>query len=379
MQSVKLLIVEDDATSQLILKTMLSDYTLTIVDSGEAGVDAVKGAEGATGGFDLVILDINLPGINGYETCQQLRAMDQYKAVPIIFLSSYTDLDDRLKAYGVGGTDYISKPFDVKELKTKIEMHSSAITRNQEANQVLADSHGLLMNVQTASAKLQAISRFIQVTLFCHDMETLLTHFFKTAKEIGIEGVLQYRSASGDGYQASDGEVTLLEQEILEMSSAMDRIHVFGQDRAIFRWTHGTFLTRKVGEMIDTLAIFMDALEAGIKAIDAEHKLLQQVTRLEVENEAVRTRISGLFKSMTGDLEEAIIAIGMATEMDFEDEERLTEVMDRFGLKIDDELVTMAENNSIMHGLIEDLKTPPPELQGLLDSALEAEDGVELF
>jgi len=379
MQSIKLLIVEDDITSQLMLKTILADYTLTIVGSGEEGLETVQTATGSGEVFDMVVLDINLPGIDGYEVCQQLRTMGQYKEVPIIFLSSYTDLEDRLKAYGVGGNDYVSKPFDVKELKTKVGMYSSAITQSQEANQVLADSHGLLMNVQTASAKLQAISRFIQVTLFCHDMETLLTHFFKTAKEIGVEGVLQYRSVSGDGYQASDGEVTVLEQEILEMSSAMDRIHMFGQDRAIFRWTHGTFLTRKVGEMIDTLAIFMDALEAGIKAIDAEYVLLHRVSELEVENEAVRAKISELFKLMSTELKAAIMAIGMVTEMDYEDEDRLNDVMDDFGNRIDDQLVTMAENNAVMNTLIEELKVPPPELQGLLDSALETDDGIELF
>ncbi len=165
----KLLIVEDDSTSQMILKSMLSKHALSVVDSGEAGVEAARD------GPDLVILDINLPGIDGYETCRRLREMEPTRAVPIIFLSSFTELEDRLEAYGAGGNDYISKPFDVTELHTKIALYAQNVERQQATNRELKTSHGLLTEIQTSSAKIQSISRFIQATLFCHDVDALFS------------------------------------------------------------------------------------------------------------------------------------------------------------------------------------------------------------
>jgi len=373
MQTIKLLIVEDDKTSQLMLKSMLAKYALTVVDSGEAGVEAAGDSP------DLIILDINLPGIDGYETCRRLRSMEQTATTPIIFLSSYADLDDRLQAYGAGGNDYISKPFDVAELLTKVELYCKSVVQQQQTAQDLASSHSLLMGLQTSSAKIQSISRFIQATLFCHDIDTLFQHFFRAAREIEVGCVLQINSAAGTDTRASDGTISTLEREILEMSSTMRRIHSFGQDRAIFRWRHATLLTRKVSDMIDTIALFMDALEAGIKSVESESKLLQRVEELESQNLLVRNRVSDLFKMMNCDLKESILSLGLVSALDVDDEDRLNDLIDGFSRRIDTELETLGDNNSIMQQLISELRTPPPELQALMDNASDEGDGIELF
>jgi len=372
MQPIKLLIVEDDVTSQLMLKSMLEKYTLTVVDSGEAGIEAAEDTP------DLVILDINLPGIDGYETCRHLRSMEQTRTTPIIFLSSYTDLEDRLQAYGAGGNDYISKPFDVTELHTKIELYCKSVEKQQQTAQDLTTSRNLLMGLQTSTAKIQSISRFIQATLFCHDIDMLFQHFFKTAREIGVGCVLQIHTAEGIETCSSDGTIGTLEHEILKMSSSMDRIHSFGQDRAIFRWGHATLLTRTVGDMIDTIALFMDALEAGIKSVESESKLLAQVETLGLQNSLVRDRVTDLFQLMNADLKDAILSLGLVS-LDQDEEDRLHDLVDNFSQRIDTELKTLGDNSHIMEKLITELRTPPPELQALMETASDEGDGIDLF
>jgi len=372
---VKILLVEDDSTSQLMLKTMLAEHQLTIVDTGEAGLESV--IENLP---DMVILDINLPGIDGYVTCRRLRLIEQTKSTPILFLSCYSDLEDRLQAYGAGGNDYVSKPFDINELLSKIAFHSITVDLQQQAAQELNSSHKLLIEVQTSAAKLQSISRFIQATLFCHDIDTLFHHFFKTAKEIGINCILKIESKDGIEIRSTSYEPSVLEKEILEMSRAIERIHSFGNDRAIFRWGHATLLTRKVGDMIDTLALFMDALEAGIKAVDSESKLLEQVASLEAQNTKVRKRVTDLFGQMNSELRNAILSLGLVSALDIEDEDRLQELVEAFNARIDTELNQLGQNNQTMKDLISDLRTPPPELQGLMDiSTDDDDDGAMLF
>lgn len=361
MQSIKLLIVEDDMTSQLMLKSMLSMHELTIVDSGEAGLEAAKE------GHDLIILDINLPGIDGYETCIQLRHAEQTKLTPIIFLTSYTNIEDRLHAYGVGGNDYISKPFDITELLSKIQFHSEMVVAHKKDILDPGKAQEMLMEVQTSAAKIQSISRFIQTTLFCHDIDSLYKYFFKTAKEIGLECILRIKSETGTETRSSGDGISTLEQEILDMSANMEHIHTFGEDRAIYRWKRATLLTCKVGDMIDTLAIFMDALEAGIKAVESEVKLLQRVEMLEASNIEVRDHVSDLFNIMRSEIKSAILSLGMISVLDVDDEDRLNDLVDSFGAKIDIELQQLNNNNNVMQQLITDLRTPPPELASLLE------------
>ena len=101
----EILIIESDETMQLLLQKILTSYPLTIVDSGEAAFEHTSNTTP-----DLVILEINLSTMDGYDVCKQLRSSG-LDTTPIIFLSSTTVLEDRLKAYDVGANDFISKPF----------------------------------------------------------------------------------------------------------------------------------------------------------------------------------------------------------------------------------------------------------------------------
>jgi two-component system sensor histidine kinase/response regulator len=70
---------------------------------------------------DLILLDINMPQMNGYEVCQQLKAGDRTREIPVIFISALEDVLDKVKAFAVGGVDYITKPFHVEEVLARIE------------------------------------------------------------------------------------------------------------------------------------------------------------------------------------------------------------------------------------------------------------------
>ena len=366
----KILIVEDDMTSQMMLKSMLTDHTLTLVDSGEAGLEKIIADTP-----DIIILDINLPGIDGYETCRQLRLLPKTVSTPVIFLSSYTELKDRLEAYGSGGNDYVGKPFDRTEFVSKIKFFTEIIRKRQIAEQDQKSSEDLIMVMQTSAANLQSISRFIQATLYCDDLDSLYWHFFKAAKEIDLKCVLQVDCDFGKEIRSADGNISNLEYEIMGLSSAAERIHSFGQDRAIYSWGHATLLTRNVGNLIDTIAIFMDALEAGIKLIDTEHKLLQQVEDREKQNTQLEKRVEKSLEEMNYELKEAILSLGLLSVLEVDDEELLNEIMDRFNNEIRSELKILKGNNQIILDLIGDLRNPPPELESLMEIDGENDDG----
>src|SRR6185295_11174340 len=72
---------------------------------------------------DLILLDINMPEMNGYEVCEQLKADELLGGIPVIFISALTEQLDKVKAFATGGVDYITKPFQMEELHARVETH----------------------------------------------------------------------------------------------------------------------------------------------------------------------------------------------------------------------------------------------------------------
>jgi PleD family two-component response regulator len=118
MENVKLLIVDDepDILSMLQLYFNRKRYDVVITSRGEEAVNkAIQDPP------DLVILDIILPDIDGYEVCNRLRQHLRTKFIPIIFLSQKTNRKDKLKGLELGVDDYITKPFDIEELQLRVQ------------------------------------------------------------------------------------------------------------------------------------------------------------------------------------------------------------------------------------------------------------------
>lgn len=122
----KILIVDDDATLRIVLKRHLENrgYYVQSVDSGEKAL-----AQFEDDPPDLVVSDVIMPGMDGFEFCRRLRATRQGQLVPLIFLSSCTETDDRIQGHQTGGDDYLVKPFEPKELIAKIEAHLERMRR----------------------------------------------------------------------------------------------------------------------------------------------------------------------------------------------------------------------------------------------------------
>lgn len=115
-----ILVIDDTPENLHLLSNMLTERGYK-VRSVTKGVTGLRGAQAAPP--DLILLDVNMPQMNGYEVCQQLKADDRTCEIPIIFISALGDVLDKVKAFQVGGVDYITKPFQVEEVFARIETH----------------------------------------------------------------------------------------------------------------------------------------------------------------------------------------------------------------------------------------------------------------
>lgn len=150
-----ILIVDDTPDNIHILLNLLEDFDNKVADNGKKALEIAFSETPP----DLILLDIMMPEMDGYEVCCRLREDDRTKAIPVIFLTSKSLQDDIVRGFEVGGQDYITKPFDARELmervKTQLELKTQReILKNM--NVVLEEK------VQERTAQLNEANRELQ-------------------------------------------------------------------------------------------------------------------------------------------------------------------------------------------------------------------------
>ena len=115
-----ILIVDDTPEHLTVLRQMLAEqnYMVRPALNGEIAIKAVNASPP-----DLILLDIIMPGMNGYEVCKQLKSEEKTRKIPVIFISALNELDYKIKAFSLGGVDYITKPFQAEEVLARIKTH----------------------------------------------------------------------------------------------------------------------------------------------------------------------------------------------------------------------------------------------------------------
>lgn len=154
-----LLVVDDQPANLQLLAGMLKTcgYKVRLAPSGALALQAARHEAP-----DLFLLDINMPGMSGYEVCEQLKADKALRDIPVLFISALDDVLDKVRAFGVGGVDYIVKPFQFQEVAVRVRTHLAI--RRQEL--LLQRNYARLQELERARDNL--------VHMIIHDMRSPL-------------------------------------------------------------------------------------------------------------------------------------------------------------------------------------------------------------
>ena len=154
----KILVVDDFQVDREWVGRILrkANFTVSFAENGEQALSILNNGKE----FDLVLLDVEMPGINGFEVCQTMRNDDKLKDLPVIFLTSYAKIENKVFGFTSGAQDYVTKPFSPKELLVRINTHiqlklkSDIIKRMndvlKEKNQNITDSINYAQYIQKA-------------------------------------------------------------------------------------------------------------------------------------------------------------------------------------------------------------------------------------
>lgn len=148
-----ILIVDDSPTILSILKVMLKGNSF-IIDTASTGEEAL--AEAVKNPPDILLLDIEMPGMDGFETCRRFKNHEKLAKIPILFLSSFDDVSKKVNAFRAGGVDYISKPVQREELIARLETHLVLKRLQEQLYRQISDTERL-------------------IHILCHDVSNPLT------------------------------------------------------------------------------------------------------------------------------------------------------------------------------------------------------------
>ncbi|PIQ27210.1 hybrid sensor histidine kinase/response regulator [bacterium (Candidatus Blackallbacteria) CG17_big_fil_post_rev_8_21_14_2_50_48_46] len=162
-----ILLVDDTPANLKVLSEILksSHYGVRAVPSGKMALKAVS-----LSAPDLILMDINMPDMNGYELCRKLKSSPDFGQIPVIFISALDDVEDKVNAFREGGVDFISKPFQIEEVLMRVKTHLTIRrlqTELEQKNQALETQVQQLQNLEHL--------RDILTSMIVHDLRIPLT------------------------------------------------------------------------------------------------------------------------------------------------------------------------------------------------------------
>lgn len=277
----RLAIVDDSEVQRRLLVALLEkSHEVSAYVSGDAFLAAIA-PESADAAFDLVLLDIEMPGTNGYETCRRLKAIDANAATPVIFVSAHDDAPERVAAYEAGGDDFIVKPVAANELKHKV---SAVLQQRSELSALAAQSHmaqQVAFTAMTSMGELGVLLDFMRRTSACTQSAEIADALLAALEAFGLTGAIQVRDAGGTLDRSSQEQAAPLEAAVMKSMRDMGRIFVFGS-RGIVNYTRVSLLAHNLptenddhlGRLRDNLALLAEGAETRLAAIEVSNALV---------------------------------------------------------------------------------------------------------
>lgn len=342
---VVLLVEDDDFAAIVAAEVLAEDYDVRHVGSGQAALDFVQKELP-----DLVLLDVEMPAMSGYDVCRSLRSESPISDRPVIFLSGRVTEEDRLAGYEAGGDDYLTKPVSADELRSKIRLALASHAEHLRLKADLSSAFSTAMTAMTSAAEVGAILQFLRTSLSCADYASLCREMLNTLAGYGLEANVQVRGKQGSLSLGANGPCSPLEESVLSTMATHGRIFEFGS-RIACSYEHVTVIVKSLsrddperqGRMRDNLAWLAEGADARVAALDAaavmasHHAMLRQLTAntrnaLQSIEESHRNhgiRNSLIFRELQQNFERSVLTLGITHSQ----EEELAEMIQNAALQ----------------------------------------------
>lgn len=386
-----ILIVDDDDLTAIQLEGVLGEFfTITHAINGGEGIELACAAA-----FDLILLDVEMPDVDGYTVCRELKAIAATSHVPVIFISGHAETEDRLCGYDAGGDDYVAKPLVPVELRRKV----GVVLRNQQKNAELAAqakiSSSAAVAAMTTAGDAERILHFLNEIVGFTGFAAIIEASFQILREYGLDTSVQLRAHNGTLSRNHAGYCSPLEESVLVRMSSGGRVVELGQ-RSAFNFPHVSIVVNNmprgadeharfrdivsmIGEAVDihmsSLDLTLKAIERGDTLLGLLHRNAATLREIETRHNEQRQKSADILENLVSEIEDSFYFMGLTENQELHLQRLARDAVERANAVHAEAVQTDAIMKSLGAGLDATLRQ---ELQGAAEASAD-ENRIELF
>ncbi|TVZ40464.1 response regulator receiver domain-containing protein [Alteromonadaceae bacterium 2753L.S.0a.02] len=337
----RVLVVDDDAFTQKVLVNAIAErYQVETANDGERAIEMASSWQP-----DIVLLDVEMPGRNGYEVCDFLKRQKSTSHIPIIFVSGCSSVRERMLGFEVGADDYLVKPCSKELLNAKLEKMDVYIAQKEQLESSYQSAQDTALEAIATSADLGKAVRFIERSYLVPSLDKLSEELVNILRDMQLSASLMFSARTKNYFASTKGtEVAPLEQDLLQMLHTEKRFVDFGC-RTQVNYPRVALLIKNMpledrnryGRLKDIIPFVLGAVDAKVRIIDAEQLFKQQNAELGQAVESVRkslAEIGNMLVQNQSQVGEIMIALNTSLASELHrlglEEDQETYILDQF-------------------------------------------------
>lgn len=345
-EQAKILVVDDSKENRLLLTMLLEDDY--IVSEAESGEECLKMVEQDCP--ELILLDVNMPGLSGYQVCENLRRQSETEDLPIIFVSGLDSIEERLAGFEAGGDEYIIKPVDGAELINKVQSYLQKQKERHTVHQEAAQAMKIAMEAMTVSSELGQIVEFVKQGQSLETCEAIGQAILGIAQDFQLNTSVMV--VADEILYFGCGRDSMEAQFLQKAAKSRERIITLGV-RTVIRNDNIVLLIKDMpiedenrsGRLRDHLAVLMDIANGYLNNLNTQVVLKMQrrdflnriIAISEAQIKATSEKLhaheqssTGIMQGMVEELESMLFGLGL----DEDQEKTLMHLADQTSLKL---------------------------------------------
>ena len=329
MALTKILAVDDEPFNLEIIEEILEelDFELQVATSGPECLAMVEGYMP-----QVILLDVSMPQMNGYEVCKALKANPNTAHIIVMFVSARGTVEERMEGYSVGAEDYIVKPFGHDELKSKLKNLNQVLIEKQSLEKQVEDATSTAFNAMANSSEMGQIVNYIENIGFINNPQDLGKALIDCLQTFDLQSNVEFRHGDTIEHFALSGVCSPIVIELFDMLKNKGRLHEFSHRILVNDEMISLLILNmpdhdpdKHGRIRDHVCFIVSVTEQQLRAIMTKQMLESQQQKLNDVASTVHSKFHGLigllnenresnekvFKQLQEDLEVRIPTMGL--------------------------------------------------------------------
>lgn len=381
----QVLVIDDDPDyCQLMTEVLSEKFDCLVAFSGKEGLLKFKDDVDPI----LVIVDLNLPDVSGFDVCMELKALKSTREFAIFVISGDEDSSSRIRAFEVGADDYIAKPFELNELSSRID-RSIEFVEGQSKLKQEGNATREMANIAMAQASQYSyVMNFFKSLNTCHNIDQVAKLFFDAMDYFSLSATIKIHLNSVVFLNSDLGDVSPIEKSIYELLENHGRIYEFGK-RMLINGRNVSFLVKNfpdddisAGQARDFLAALVEGLESKIDDLILKSSIMEVASGLTEAIETINQNLNKHNIIMNNIMSDMVTDISTSYhKLDLNDEQEVyfTDMVEKGSGRLNSADELLSEIQVSFSSLLVKMKNIEEMSKPSDDGQVESADNLDLF